>query len=127
MGGFTVQGVIKINYLSFNVFIFRPTNNNIFLQTAKFNEPVTLDFLDAELEDEVKVEVRENDLIHNFSCFLKNVSNILIDQQIRKKMISGLTGNYAISTLVKSQDEVISCPVRSMKSTTVSEHICRKT
>lgn len=28
------------------------------LQTAKFNEPVTLDFLDAELENAVKVEVR---------------------------------------------------------------------
>lgn len=27
-------------------------------QTAKFNEPVTLDFLDAELENAVKVEVR---------------------------------------------------------------------
>ncbi|KAM6961509.1 voltage-dependent calcium channel subunit alpha-2/delta-1a [Tautogolabrus adspersus] len=48
--------------------------------TAKFNEPVTLDFLDAELENEIKVE-------------------------IRRKMIDGLTGNYTISTLVKSQDE----------------------
>lgn len=27
------------------------------LQTAKFNEPVTLDFLDAELENADKVEV----------------------------------------------------------------------
>ncbi|XP_040000617.1 voltage-dependent calcium channel subunit alpha-2/delta-1a isoform X1 [Xiphias gladius] len=48
--------------------------------TAKFHEPVTLDFLDAEIENEIKVE-------------------------IRKKMIDGLTGNYTISTLVKSQDE----------------------
>ncbi|KAM9328056.1 voltage-dependent calcium channel subunit alpha-2/delta-1a [Pholidichthys leucotaenia] len=48
--------------------------------TAKFHEPVTLDFLDAELENEIKVE-------------------------IRKKMIDGYTGNYTISTLVKSQDE----------------------
>uniref|UniRef100_A0A3Q3MEA3 Calcium channel, voltage-dependent, alpha 2/delta subunit 1a n=1 Tax=Labrus bergylta TaxID=56723 RepID=A0A3Q3MEA3_9LABR len=48
--------------------------------TAKFNEPVTLDFLDAELENEIKVE-------------------------IRRRMIDGLTGNYTISTLVKSQDE----------------------
>ncbi|XP_028279145.1 voltage-dependent calcium channel subunit alpha-2/delta-1-like isoform X2 [Parambassis ranga] len=48
--------------------------------TAKFHEPVTLDFLDAEMENEIKVE-------------------------IRKKMIDGLTGNYTISTLVKSQDE----------------------
>ncbi|XP_072769390.1 voltage-dependent calcium channel subunit alpha-2/delta-1-like isoform X1 [Nerophis lumbriciformis] len=48
--------------------------------TAEFHEPVTLDFLDAELENEVKVE-------------------------IRRKMIDGLTGNYAISALVKSQDE----------------------
>ncbi|XP_078137557.1 voltage-dependent calcium channel subunit alpha-2/delta-1-like isoform X1 [Sander vitreus] len=48
--------------------------------TAKFHEPVTLDFLDAELENDIKVEMR-------------------------KKMIDGLTGNYTISTLVKSQDE----------------------
>lgn len=26
-------------------------------QTAKFHEPVTLDFLDAELEDDIKVQV----------------------------------------------------------------------
>uniref|UniRef100_A0A8C9Y5F9 Calcium channel, voltage-dependent, alpha 2/delta subunit 1a n=1 Tax=Sander lucioperca TaxID=283035 RepID=A0A8C9Y5F9_SANLU len=45
-----------------------------------FHEPVTLDFLDAELENEIKVEMR-------------------------KQMIDGLTGNYTISTLVKSQDE----------------------
>ncbi|XP_069556477.1 voltage-dependent calcium channel subunit alpha-2/delta-1a isoform X2 [Brachyistius frenatus] len=48
--------------------------------TAKFQEPVTLDFLDAELENEIKVE-------------------------IRKRMIDGRTGNYSISTLVKSQNE----------------------
>uniref|UniRef100_H3D0B8 Calcium channel, voltage-dependent, alpha 2/delta subunit 1a n=1 Tax=Tetraodon nigroviridis TaxID=99883 RepID=H3D0B8_TETNG len=48
--------------------------------TAKFNEPVTLDFLDAELENDIKVE-------------------------IRKQMIDGLMGDYTISTLVKSQDE----------------------
>uniref|UniRef100_A0A3Q3LVU5 Calcium channel, voltage-dependent, alpha 2/delta subunit 1a n=1 Tax=Mastacembelus armatus TaxID=205130 RepID=A0A3Q3LVU5_9TELE len=45
-----------------------------------FHEPVTLDFLDAEIENEIKVE-------------------------LRKKMIDGLTGDYTISTLVKSQDE----------------------
>uniref|UniRef100_UPI0037E9987E voltage-dependent calcium channel subunit alpha-2/delta-1-like n=1 Tax=Semicossyphus pulcher TaxID=241346 RepID=UPI0037E9987E len=48
--------------------------------TAKFHEPVTLDFLDAELENEIKVE-------------------------LRRKMIDGQTGNYTMSTLVKSQDE----------------------
>uniref|UniRef100_A0A8C5HTQ4 Voltage-dependent calcium channel subunit alpha-2/delta-1-like n=1 Tax=Gouania willdenowi TaxID=441366 RepID=A0A8C5HTQ4_GOUWI len=48
--------------------------------TAKFHEPVTLDFLDAELENEFKVE-------------------------IRRQMIEGLTGHYPISTLIKSQDE----------------------
>ncbi|XP_038594673.1 voltage-dependent calcium channel subunit alpha-2/delta-1a isoform X1 [Micropterus salmoides] len=53
---------------------------NLQPMTAKFHEPVTLDFLDAELENEIKV-------------------------QIRKEMISGSTGNYTISTLVKSQDE----------------------
>ncbi|XP_061768188.1 voltage-dependent calcium channel subunit alpha-2/delta-1a isoform X3 [Nerophis ophidion] len=53
---------------------------NLLPPTAEFHEPVTLDFLDAELENEVKVE-------------------------IRRKMIDGLTGNYAISALVKSQDE----------------------
>lgn len=48
--------------------------------TAKFLEPVTLDFLDAELENDIKVE-------------------------IRKSMIDAETGSYTISTLVKSQDE----------------------
>ncbi|XP_036005227.1 voltage-dependent calcium channel subunit alpha-2/delta-1a [Fundulus heteroclitus] len=48
--------------------------------TAKFDEPVTLDFLDAELENDIKVE-------------------------IRSKMIDGERGNYSIATLVKSQDE----------------------
>lgn len=32
-------------------------NSRASLQTAKFNEPVTLDFLDAELENNIKVEV----------------------------------------------------------------------
>ncbi|CAG5927519.1 unnamed protein product [Menidia menidia] len=45
-----------------------------------YQDTVTLDFLDAELENDIKVE-------------------------IRKKMIEGHTGNYTISTLVKSQDE----------------------
>ncbi|XP_013859633.1 voltage-dependent calcium channel subunit alpha-2/delta-1a isoform X2 [Austrofundulus limnaeus] len=48
--------------------------------TAKFDEPVTLDFLDAEMENEVKVK-------------------------IRKEMIDAQTGSYTIETLVKSQDE----------------------
>ncbi|XP_076015083.1 voltage-dependent calcium channel subunit alpha-2/delta-1a [Genypterus blacodes] len=48
--------------------------------TVRFHEPVTLDFLDAELENEIKVE-------------------------IRRKMIDGLKGNFTINTLVKSQDE----------------------
>lgn len=33
-------------------------NSRASLQTAKFNEPVTLDFLDAEMESDIKVEVR---------------------------------------------------------------------
>ncbi|XP_078138002.1 voltage-dependent calcium channel subunit alpha-2/delta-1a isoform X3 [Centroberyx gerrardi] len=53
---------------------------NLQPMTAKFHEPVTLDFLDAELENEIKVE-------------------------IRRQMIDGLTGNQTIHTLVKSQDE----------------------
>uniref|UniRef100_A0A8C6P2Y2 Calcium voltage-gated channel auxiliary subunit alpha2delta 1 n=1 Tax=Nothobranchius furzeri TaxID=105023 RepID=A0A8C6P2Y2_NOTFU len=44
-------------------------------------EPVTLDFLDAELENDVKVE-------------------------IRRMMIDGETGEQTINTLVKTQDEV---------------------
>nr|XP_019947679.1 PREDICTED: voltage-dependent calcium channel subunit alpha-2/delta-1-like [Paralichthys olivaceus] len=48
--------------------------------TAKFHEPVTLDFLDAEIENEIKVEMR-------------------------KKMIDGQRGDFTIATLVKSQDE----------------------
>ncbi|XP_029969153.1 voltage-dependent calcium channel subunit alpha-2/delta-1a isoform X2 [Salarias fasciatus] len=53
---------------------------NLQPQTARFDNPVTLDFLDAELENDIKVE-------------------------IRKQMIDAQTGNYTISTLVKSQDE----------------------
>ncbi|XP_051775964.1 LOW QUALITY PROTEIN: voltage-dependent calcium channel subunit alpha-2/delta-1 [Erpetoichthys calabaricus] len=49
-------------------------------QNPKFQEPVTLDFLDAELENDIKVEIRQ-------------------------KMIDGEKGNITISTLVKSQDE----------------------
>uniref|UniRef100_A0A3Q4MEU8 Voltage-dependent calcium channel subunit alpha-2/delta-1-like n=1 Tax=Neolamprologus brichardi TaxID=32507 RepID=A0A3Q4MEU8_NEOBR len=49
-------------------------------QTAKFHEPVTLDFLDAEIEDDIKV-------------------------QIRKQMIEGETGSTTISTLLKSTDK----------------------
>lgn len=30
---------------------------HISAQTAKFHEPVTLDFLDAEIEDDIKVQV----------------------------------------------------------------------
>lgn len=48
--------------------------------TAKFDEPVTLDFLDAEMENDLKVEMR-------------------------KYMIDGKRGDYTMSTLVKSQDE----------------------
>ncbi|KAG7217451.1 hypothetical protein INR49_021619 [Caranx melampygus] len=46
----------------------------------KFQEPVTLDFLDAELENDIKVE-------------------------IRRMMIDGMTGERTIHTLVKTQDE----------------------
>lgn len=34
-----------------------PPPPNLIFQTAKFDEPVTLDFLDAELENDIKVEV----------------------------------------------------------------------
>ncbi|XP_072290553.1 voltage-dependent calcium channel subunit alpha-2/delta-1-like [Eucyclogobius newberryi] len=51
-----------------------------FHENPKFQEPVTLDFLDAELENDIKVE-------------------------IRKTMIDGETGERTINTLVKSQDE----------------------
>uniref|UniRef100_A0AAX7UA14 VWFA domain-containing protein n=1 Tax=Astatotilapia calliptera TaxID=8154 RepID=A0AAX7UA14_ASTCA len=46
----------------------------------KFQEPVTLDFLDAELENDIKIE-------------------------IRRMMIDGETGERTINTLVKTQDE----------------------
>uniref|UniRef100_A0A674I535 Calcium voltage-gated channel auxiliary subunit alpha2delta 1 n=1 Tax=Terrapene triunguis TaxID=2587831 RepID=A0A674I535_9SAUR len=49
-------------------------------QNPKSQEPVTLDFLDAELENDIKVE-------------------------IRKKMIDGESGERTFKTLVKSQDE----------------------
>uniref|UniRef100_A0A8C7JEN4 VWFA domain-containing protein n=1 Tax=Oncorhynchus kisutch TaxID=8019 RepID=A0A8C7JEN4_ONCKI len=53
---------------------------NLCPKNPKFQEPVTLDFLDAELEDEIKVEIRTN-------------------------MIHGETGHRTVHTLVKSQDE----------------------
>uniref|UniRef100_A0A4W5PCM0 Calcium channel, voltage-dependent, alpha 2/delta subunit 1a n=1 Tax=Hucho hucho TaxID=62062 RepID=A0A4W5PCM0_9TELE len=53
---------------------------NLCPKNPKFQEPVTLDFLDAELEDEIKVEIRTN-------------------------MINGETGHRTVHTLVKSQDE----------------------
>ncbi|KAJ7403394.1 Voltage-dependent calcium channel subunit alpha-2/delta-1 [Pitangus sulphuratus] len=49
-------------------------------KNPKSQEPVTLDFLDAELENDIKVE-------------------------IRKKMIDGESGEKTFETLVKSQDE----------------------
>nr|XP_008109711.1 PREDICTED: voltage-dependent calcium channel subunit alpha-2/delta-1 isoform X2 [Anolis carolinensis] len=51
-----------------------------YVQNPKSQEPVTLDFLDAELENDIKVE-------------------------IRKKMIDGESGYRTFRTLVKSQDE----------------------
>uniref|UniRef100_A0A8C0LCE3 Calcium voltage-gated channel auxiliary subunit alpha2delta 1 n=1 Tax=Canis lupus dingo TaxID=286419 RepID=A0A8C0LCE3_CANLU len=51
------------------------------VQNPKSQEPVTLDFLDAELENDIKVE-------------------------IRNKMIDGESGEKTFRTLVKSQDEV---------------------
>ncbi|XP_076119357.1 voltage-dependent calcium channel subunit alpha-2/delta-1 [Alosa pseudoharengus] len=53
---------------------------NLQPKNPKFQEPVTLDFLDAELENSNKVE-------------------------IRKQMIDGETGEMTIETLVKSFDE----------------------
>ncbi|XP_069483906.1 voltage-dependent calcium channel subunit alpha-2/delta-1 isoform X3 [Ambystoma mexicanum] len=50
------------------------------VQNRRSQEPVTLDFLDAELENEFKVE-------------------------IRNKMIDGQSGELTFKTLVKSQDE----------------------
>uniref|UniRef100_A0A2R8ZU06 Calcium voltage-gated channel auxiliary subunit alpha2delta 1 n=1 Tax=Pan paniscus TaxID=9597 RepID=A0A2R8ZU06_PANPA len=50
------------------------------IQNPKSQEPVTLDFLDAELENDIKVE-------------------------IRNKMIDGESGEKTFRTLVKSQDE----------------------
>ncbi|XP_077090374.1 voltage-dependent calcium channel subunit alpha-2/delta-1a isoform X2 [Siphateles boraxobius] len=53
---------------------------NLQPKDLKSQEPVTLDFLDAELEDEMKVEIRRN-------------------------MIDGHKGQTGFHTLVKSQDE----------------------
>ncbi|XP_078250414.1 voltage-dependent calcium channel subunit alpha-2/delta-1 isoform X6 [Pogona vitticeps] len=53
---------------------------NLQPKNPKSQEPVTLDFLDAELENDIKVE-------------------------IRKKMIDGESGDRTFTTLVKSQDE----------------------
>ncbi|PIO12563.1 hypothetical protein AB205_0029380, partial [Aquarana catesbeiana] len=53
---------------------------NLKPQVINFQEPVTLDFLDAELEDENK-------------------------EEIRRRMIDGMEGHQVIRTLVKSLDE----------------------
>uniref|UniRef100_A0AAQ4QB79 Calcium voltage-gated channel auxiliary subunit alpha2delta 1 n=1 Tax=Gasterosteus aculeatus aculeatus TaxID=481459 RepID=A0AAQ4QB79_GASAC len=53
---------------------------NLLPKNPKFQEPVTLDFLDAELENDLKVETR-------------------------RMMIDGETGERTIDTLVKTQDE----------------------
>lgn len=53
---------------------------NLQPKNPKFQEPVTLDFLDAELENDIKV-------------------------QIRTRMIDRDPGNKTVETLVKSQDE----------------------
>uniref|UniRef100_A0A3B4YC66 Calcium voltage-gated channel auxiliary subunit alpha2delta 1 n=1 Tax=Seriola lalandi dorsalis TaxID=1841481 RepID=A0A3B4YC66_SERLL len=53
---------------------------NLQPKNPKFQEPVTLDFLDAELENDIKVE-------------------------IRRMMIDGEIGERTIHTLVKTQDE----------------------
>uniref|UniRef100_A0AAY4E7X1 VWFA domain-containing protein n=1 Tax=Denticeps clupeoides TaxID=299321 RepID=A0AAY4E7X1_9TELE len=58
----------------------------------KFQEPVTLDFLDAELEDSNKV-------------------------QIRTEMIDLRSGSRKFTTLVKSLDEVIACRWRTLRKT----------
>uniref|UniRef100_A0A4W6DH13 Calcium voltage-gated channel auxiliary subunit alpha2delta 1 n=1 Tax=Lates calcarifer TaxID=8187 RepID=A0A4W6DH13_LATCA len=60
--------------------VWQLNNALSFPQNPKFQEPVTLDFLDAELENDIKVE-------------------------IRRMMIDGETGEHTIHTLVKTQDE----------------------
>lgn len=82
-------------------------NSRTSLQTVKFNEPVTLDFLDAELENDIKVEVRNLTFRRCLVVLFQPSTNAFPLPQIRKQMIDGLTGAYTISTLVKSQDEVI--------------------
>ncbi|KAJ6667687.1 hypothetical protein lerEdw1_016008 [Lerista edwardsae] len=57
---------------------------NLRPQVISFQEPVTLDFLDAELEDETK-------------------------EEIRRSMIDGNEGQRFIKTLIKSLDEVNIC------------------
>jgi len=42
-----------------------------------------------------------------FPWYIVFIYFVLFIQQIRRKMIDGQTGSNAISTLVKSQDEVI--------------------
>lgn len=37
-------------------------------QTAKFHEPVTLDFLDAEIEDDIKVQVWKTHFSDSYNC-----------------------------------------------------------
>lgn len=78
------------------------------LQTTNFREPVTLDFLDAELEDENKEEVKRGMGMgdtQNRGGQEPRPSH-LWPFQIRRSMIDGNKGHKQIRTLLKSLDEV---------------------
>lgn len=75
-------------------------------QTTNFREPVTLDFLDAELEDENKEEVRRR-LGRRLGRQAQRAEEVTaLPFQIRRSMIDGNKGHKQIRTLVKSLDEV---------------------
>lgn len=79
-------------------------------QLVNLPEPVTLDFLDAEVEDSNKEEVSSEIVLSFFSeqLHLQPLNCFLF--QIRRQMIDGRAGEMQIRTLIKSVDEA-SCHV----------------
>lgn len=70
-------------------------------------EPVTLDFLDAEVEDSNKEEVSTAHISSLFLLMFLLVFMFLYSSvpQIRRQMIDGRPGEMQIKTLIKSIDE----------------------
>lgn len=59
---------------------------HISAQTAKFHEPVTLDFLDAEIEDDIKVQVWKTHFSDSYNCRRSHQNQINCKYRVAKWM-----------------------------------------